>query len=168
MATRALCFVGLLLCLLQLFQQAAADTYGRATYYWDNNQVIISCVDAGGGHPMIAGGTGNSLTMHSTAVCPPMHCCLCLHTAACLQGSCHFKDVGSLKWYAAYPGMTAWLLGPLHECAGLGQSYCRSVHHSLGSSCTKAFLLSSQIAMHCRGALGWAVVDQHGSTGLWV
>jgi hypothetical protein len=49
MATRAL-FVGLLLCLLQLFHQAAADTYGRATYYWDNNQVIISFVDAGGGH----------------------------------------------------------------------------------------------------------------------
>lgn len=26
-------------------------------------------------------------------------CCL----AATLQGSCHYKDVYSMKWYAAYP-----------------------------------------------------------------
>jgi hypothetical protein len=112
MATRALCLVGLLLCLLQLFQQAAADTYGRATYYWDNNQVITSMSSTLIEGTLSPGGTGNSLTMHSTAVCPsllllpmPAYCCL-LTGKLSFQGRWQPEVVCSLSRYDSMAART--------------------------------------------------------------
>lgn len=43
MATsRALCLASLLL--LGLLRLCSADTYGRGTFYWDNNQVSVAVV----------------------------------------------------------------------------------------------------------------------------